>query len=81
MPAIELSPDETAAVVAVQRRLINEDQFPYTPRLKPLKDALAKLSPKTEVKRPLPAPREPMREDRPRFSNAAKRSRRTRALG
>jgi len=82
MPAIELSPEETAAVVAALRKLINEDQFPYAPRLKPLKDALAKLSPTTVVKRPLPVPREPVRaEDRPRFGNAAKRSRRTRALG
>jgi hypothetical protein len=82
MPPPELTPEERDAVVAALRKLINEDPFPYAPRLKPLKGALAKLSPTTVVQRPLPAPKEPFKaEDRPRFSNAAKRSRRTRVLG
>jgi hypothetical protein len=45
MPTPDLTDDEHAAVVAALRNLINEDKFPLSPRLKPLKSALAKLDP------------------------------------
>jgi hypothetical protein len=33
-----------AAVTALMRRTVAEDKFPFSPRLKPLKSALAKLA-------------------------------------
>jgi hypothetical protein len=46
MPTPDLTDEEQAAVAAALRKLIAEDKFPYSPRLKPLKSALAKLDPK-----------------------------------
>lgn len=37
--------DEYAAVVAAVRKTIDQDQYPISPRLGPLKVALAKLDP------------------------------------
>jgi hypothetical protein len=45
MPKIDLTDDEHAAITALVRRTIAEDKFPFAPRLKPLKSALAKLDP------------------------------------
>jgi hypothetical protein len=45
MPTPDLT-DEQAAVAAALRKLIAEDKFPFSPGLKPLKSALAKLDPK-----------------------------------
>jgi hypothetical protein len=72
-PTDELTEEERAAVVAALRKLIAEDKFPLSPRLKPLKSALAKLAPEPPRK-PLPPPPEP--GDRPRYGRAAKKSRR-----
>jgi hypothetical protein len=41
----DLTDDERAAVVAALRKLVDADKFPLSPRLKPLKSALAKLDP------------------------------------
>jgi hypothetical protein len=46
MPTPDLTDEEHAAVVAALRKLIDQDRFPLSPRLKPLKSALAKLDPK-----------------------------------
>ena len=46
MPAPDQTDEEQAAVAAALRNLIAEDKFPFSPRLKPLKSALAKLDPK-----------------------------------
>jgi hypothetical protein len=43
VPAINLTDDELAAVVAAIRRTIAVDRFPHAPRLDPLKAALAKM--------------------------------------
>jgi hypothetical protein len=45
MRSSDLTDDEHAAVVAALRKLIAEDKFPLSPRLKPLKSALAKFDP------------------------------------
>jgi hypothetical protein len=45
MPTPDLTDEEQSAVVTVLRKLIAELKFPYSPRLEPLKSALAKLDP------------------------------------
>jgi hypothetical protein len=45
MPKIDFTEEEQTAIAAALRRLIDEDKFPFSPRLKPLKSALAKLAP------------------------------------
>ena len=75
-PKIEqLDETELAAVVAALRKLIDDDKFPHSPRLKPLKSALAKLDPKP-LRKPTPAP--PAPGDGPRYGKSgwAKRNRR-----
>jgi hypothetical protein len=44
MPRDDLTDEEHAAFVTALRKLIDEDRFPYSPRLKPFKSALAKLA-------------------------------------
>jgi hypothetical protein len=73
MPTPDLTDEEHGAVVAALRKLIDADKFPLSPRLKPLKSALAKLDP-PKPKAPLPDPPRP--GDRPRYGPGAKKSRR-----
>jgi hypothetical protein len=73
MPTPDLTDEEHAAVIAALRKLIDQDRFPLSPRLKPLKSALAKLDPPT-LRKPLPEPPQP--GDRPRYGPGAKKSRR-----
>jgi hypothetical protein len=42
---LDLSDDETAALAQLLRRTINDDPYPLSPRLSPLKAILAKLNP------------------------------------
>ena len=42
---LELSDDEAAALAQLLRRTINDDPYPLSPRLAPLKAVLAKLNP------------------------------------
>jgi len=51
---LDLTDEEQTAVVAALRRLIDEDKFPFSPRLKPLKSALAKLAPPKAKAAPKP---------------------------
>lgn len=64
MPQVDFSDEEYAAVTSAVRRSITEDKFPLSPRLAPLKSALAKLDP-ASVPKPLPErippPEAPMR--------------------
>jgi hypothetical protein len=69
MPQIDFSDNEYAAVTALVRRAIRDDRFPLSPRLAPLKSALAKLDPQ---------PTKPRREFPPLPSGAMVRSRRSR---
>ena len=55
MPTFDLTDEEQTAVTAALRKLIAEDRFPFSPRLKPLKSALAKLAP-PKLKAPPPPP-------------------------
>jgi hypothetical protein len=42
---LDLSDDEAAALAQLLRRTINDDPYPLSPRLGPLKAILAKLNP------------------------------------
>ncbi len=54
MPTIELPNDELQAVIAALRRVIEEDRYPLSPRLDPLKAALARLeAERTSTPKPL----------------------------
>ena len=55
MPTSDLTDKERAAVAAVLRKLIADLKVPYSPRLEPLKSALAKLDP-PKPKAPPPPP-------------------------
>ena len=56
--AEDFTQEERAAVTEWLRRSIAADPFPLSPRLKPLKSALAKLDPQPErVVEPLPPPK------------------------
>jgi hypothetical protein len=65
MPTVDFSDEEYAAVTTAVRRTIDEDRFPLSPRLAPLKSALAKLDP-TTVAQPRPPLRSVPRAARPR---------------
>ena len=42
---LDLTDDETAALVQLLRRTIGDDRYPLSPRLAPLKAILAKIDP------------------------------------
>jgi len=50
----DLSDEEHAAPVRVVNHAIDEDCFPYAPRVDPLKATLAKLRPEAVAELPLP---------------------------
>ena len=52
MPNIDLLDDEYAVVVAAVRKVLDLDKYPMSPRLGPLKAALAKVDP-SSVPKPL----------------------------
>jgi hypothetical protein len=60
MPTHDLTEEESQAVIAVLRKVINEDKFPRSPRLAPLRSALAKLDPRSAPPTQ-PAPEPPLR--------------------
>jgi hypothetical protein len=62
MPMIDLSDTELTAVANLVRRTVHDDRFPFSPRLAPLKSALAKLDPKPAKPRMElpPLPTDPM---------------------
>jgi hypothetical protein len=60
---LDLSDDETAALARLLRRTIDEDRYPLSPRLAPLRAILAKLDPP----QPRPEPPPPLKAyDAPR---------------
>jgi hypothetical protein len=52
VPAINLTDDELAAVTAALRRVIEDDKYPLSPRLDPLRAALGKLEAAREPEPP-----------------------------
>ena len=48
MLGAELSPEESAALIACARQKFVEERYPLSPALRPVRDALAKLGPKPE---------------------------------
>lgn len=58
MPAIDLSDDELAAVIAALKETLNRDRYHLAPRLEPFRRALAKLDPGSRSATPrAPMPR------------------------
>jgi hypothetical protein len=53
---LDLTDDETAALAALLTRTIEDDPYPLSPRLSPLKSIVAKLRPEP-VREPLPPPK------------------------
>jgi len=53
----DLSDDEKLALTALLKRTIEEDRYPLSPRLHPLKAILAKLKPPRPVAQPYLAPK------------------------
>jgi len=53
---LDLSDDEKLALVALLTRTIADDRYPLSPRVRTLKDILAKLRP-DPVREPLPPPK------------------------
>ena len=52
---LDLTDEEHAALLRLVKRTIDEDRYPLSPRLDPLKAILAKLEPQS-VREPLPPP-------------------------
>jgi len=50
--ALDLTDDETAALVRLPKRAIDNDRYPLAPRLDPLKAILAKIEPPREPRPP-----------------------------
>ena len=67
---LDLSDDEAAALAQLLRRTINDDPYPLSPRLVPLKAILAKLDP------PPPSGSAPPLQARDAPSAAGRRGRR-----
>ena len=63
VPTINLTADELAAVTAAIRRAIEDDRFPYAPRLDPLRAALGKFEAAPEPA-PLPKALPPAKADK-----------------
>jgi len=64
VPNIDLPEDEYADVVAAVRKVLDLDKYPMSPRVGPLKAALAKLDPAAEPRpiiRRSPPPAAPIR--------------------
>jgi hypothetical protein len=57
MMTLDLTEDETAALARLLRHTIDEDRYPLSPRLTPLKAILAKLDPP----KPRPEPPPPLK--------------------
>jgi hypothetical protein len=53
MPTIDLTDEELVVLLAAARKALDDDPFPRSPRLNPLKSVLAKLDP-SSVPTPLP---------------------------
>jgi hypothetical protein len=52
---LDLSDEQAAALTMELDGIIDEDRYPFSPRIRTLKDILAKLRPEP-VRKPLPAP-------------------------
>jgi hypothetical protein len=57
MPKFDLPQEERHALADLARQKIREDRFPLSPRLAPLKSALAKLDPAGDPPKPKSRPR------------------------
>jgi hypothetical protein len=73
MPTIDLDDDDLAAVIAALRRAIADDKFPRSPRLAPLRSALAKLDPSSIPATPIERPPMPTAPARTRGGKRARR--------
>jgi hypothetical protein len=56
MQHLDLSDDETAALAQELQHIVENDRYPLSPRIRTLREILAKLRPEP-VREPLPPPR------------------------
>jgi len=56
VPALDLTDDELAAVIAALKEKLDRDHYPRAPRLEPFRTALAKLDPKSTPRPVAPRP-------------------------
>jgi hypothetical protein len=68
--ALELTDDETAALTKELHDIVENDRYPFSPRIRTLRGILAKLRPEP-VREPLP----PLRHYEPLRATAARRRR------
>ena len=68
MPDTELSPEESAALIAYARQKFAEERYPLSPVLRPVREALAKLDQKP--------PPEPLPPAKPRVPSTLVRKKR-----
>jgi hypothetical protein len=64
-----LTDDEKTALVVLLKRVVDEDHYPFSPRIRTLKGILAKLQPPQPVRAPLP----PLRRYAPPRATARQR--------
>ena len=65
---LELTDDQADALIRGLRKLINDDRYPLSPRIVPLKEILAQLRPEPERPEPLPLRRHYEPPSRGRYS-------------
>ena len=53
---LELSDEETAALIQELHEIVENDRYQFSPRIRPLRGILAKLRPEP-VRKPLPPPK------------------------
>ena len=64
---LELTDEQSEALIRGLRKLIDDDRYPFSPRVAPLKEILAKLRPEPE-RFPLPPQRHYEPPSKGRFS-------------
>jgi hypothetical protein len=57
MPHLDLTDDEAAALTQELHDIVENDRYPFSPRIRTLRGILAKLRPEP-VRKPLPPPKD-----------------------
>jgi hypothetical protein len=70
MQHLDLTDDEAAALTQELHNIVENDRYPFSPRIRTLRAILGKLRPEP-VRKPLPPPRVYAPRERPRPNDAA----------
>jgi hypothetical protein len=54
MPHLDLTDEETAALTQELHEIVENDRYPFSPRIRTLRGILAKLRPEPAARNPLP---------------------------